>query len=69
MKGIQVRSYDLGDRATGIVANPDDWNNTGPRIITPKRKAWGTVVGVFAVSTAVVIQTDAGESYCIRVDI
>ena len=64
-----MRIYDLGERATGLVADENDWNQTGPRIKTPRRKAWGTVVGVFAVSTAVVIQTDAGESCCIREDL
>lgn len=64
-----MRTYDLGDRATGLVANETDWNKTGPRIITPKRKAWGTVIGVFAAPTAVIVQTDNGETYCIRVDI
>jgi hypothetical protein len=63
-----VRTYDLGDRATGLVADENDWNKTGPQIITPKRKAWGEVIGVFAAPTAVLIRTDAGETYCIRVD-
>jgi hypothetical protein len=64
-----MRIYELGERATGIVADENDWNKTGPRIVTPKRRAWGIVVGIFAVPTAVIVQTDSGESYCIRVDI
>lgn len=63
-----MRNYDLGERATGPIADENDWNKTGPRIKTPRKLAWGIVVGVFTVPTAVVIQTDAGESYCIRVD-
>ena len=65
-----MRSYDLGDSATGIVADENDWNNKGPRIIQPKRTAWGTVTGLFAnTKNAVIIQTDKCETYCIRVDV
>jgi hypothetical protein len=63
-----MRSYDLGDRATGLVADENDWNKTGPRIITPRTTKWGTVTGLFAAPTAVIIQTDYGETYCVRVD-
>lgn len=64
-----MRTYDLGDRATGVIADENDWNKTGPRVITPKTRAWGIVVGVFAAPTAVIIETDKSETYCIRVDI
>lgn len=64
-----ARKYDLGDRATGIVADENDWNRTGPRVIKPKRTAWGTVTGLFGTSNiAVIIKTNTGESLCIRVD-
>jgi hypothetical protein len=63
-----MRTYDLGDNATGFIADENDWNKTGPRIITPKRRAWGIVTGVFAAPTAVVVRTDDGKSHCIRVD-
>jgi hypothetical protein len=64
-----MRTYDLGDKATGIIADENDWNRTGPRIVTPKQKAWGTVIGIFVAPTAVLIRTDADKTYCIRVDI
>jgi hypothetical protein len=64
-----MRTYELGQQATGVVADENDWNKTGPRIKTPRKRAWGTITGVFAVPTAVIIETASGESYCIRVDI
>ena len=63
------RTYDLGDNATGFVADENDWNKTGPRIITPRKRAWGTVIGLFVAPTAVLVRTSSGETYCIRVDI
>jgi hypothetical protein len=63
------RKYELGDKATGVVADENEWNRTGPRIIRPKRTAWGAVTGLFGASdTAVIIETNTGESLCIRVD-
>lgn len=65
-----MRVYDFGDSATGIVANPDDWTKTGPRVKKPRTTKWGIVTGLFAgANNAVSIQTDNGETYCIRVDI
>jgi hypothetical protein len=65
-----MRTYYFGERATGVIANPDDWNKNGPRVITPRKRAWGIVIGVFANSrNAVTIQTDANETYCVRVDL
>jgi hypothetical protein len=65
-----MRTYDLGDKATGVVADENDWNKTGPRIIKPRKTAWGIVTGIFANSrNAVTIMSDNGETYCIRVDI
>lgn len=65
-----MRTYDLGDKATGVVADENDWNKTGPRIIKPSKIAWGIVTGIFANSrNAVTIMSDNGETYCIRVDI
>jgi hypothetical protein len=64
-----MRTYDLGDNATGFIADENDWNKTGPRIIAPKRRAWGTVTGLFAnTNNAVIIKTSANETLCIRVD-
>jgi hypothetical protein len=63
------RTYELGDSATGIIADENDWNKTGPRIITPRKTAWGTVTGIFATTrNAVMIRTATGQTYCIRVD-
>jgi hypothetical protein len=64
-----VRTYELGDNATGVIADQNDWNRTGPRIVTPRKTAWGTVIGVFAARTAVMIQAKDNQTYCIRVDI
>lgn len=64
-----MRSHELGDRATGAIADENDWNRTGPRIIAPKRKAWGIVTGLFAnTNNAVIITTSNDETLCIRVD-
>lgn len=61
-------ALDFGDRATGVVANENDWGSAGPRIIPPRRTVTGTVVGLFAEAPAVVrVRTDTGETVCIRV--
>lgn len=61
-------SIDFGDTATGIVANENDWTNSGPRIIRPRREITGTVIGLFATSDkAVKVKTLEGETACIRV--
>jgi hypothetical protein len=65
-----MRTYDLGDNATGVIADENDWNRRGPRIVTPRKTAWGTVTGLYSNSdNAVIIRTDSGETHCIRVDI
>jgi hypothetical protein len=65
-----MRTYDFGDRATGLVADENDWTKTGPRMIHPLTRKWGTVTGIFTNSrNAVTIQTASGETYCIRVDV
>lgn len=60
-------TIDFGDTVTGIVANENDWTNSGPRITRPRRTVTGTVVGLFADSSAVKVQTPAGETLCVRV--
>lgn len=59
---------DFGDTVTGVVSNENDWTNSGPRIIRPRRVVSGIVTGLFADSaTAVKVQTRAGEILCVRV--
>lgn len=61
-------SYDFGDRATGVVANENDWGSTGPHIARPRRVVTGTVVGLYPEAPSVVkVQTAAGDVFCIRV--
>jgi hypothetical protein len=62
-------TIDFGDTVTGIVANENDWTNSGPRILRPRREVTGTVVGLFANSErAVTVKTPAGETVCVPGD-
>lgn len=59
---------DFGDTVTGIIANENDWTNSGPRIIRPRREITGTVTGLFALSDKTArIKTPEGETACVRI--
>jgi hypothetical protein len=64
-KGDTVK--DLGDRASGVVANENDWGGKNPEIIRPRRVASGVVVGLYPGAPDVVkIRTSGGETLVIR---
>lgn len=53
---------------TGHIADENDWTNSGPRIIAPKRIFTGTVTGLFANTTRAAKVTDrAGTERCVRI--
>lgn len=59
---------DLGDRATGVVSDENDWGGKYPRPITPRRIVTGTVMGVYPGAPDVVkVETDRGETCVIRI--
>jgi hypothetical protein len=53
-----------------VVVNLDDWGGKNPPVIEPRRRAAGTVIGVFPEAANVVqVQTDEGETLGVRTDL
>jgi hypothetical protein len=61
---------DIGTTVEGVICDEHDWGGKNPRILHPRRRIGGTVIGIFTAAPNVVkIKTQFDTEYCIRTDL